>query len=815
MHSSAVTSLPRHSAGRSPGRWGLAQERVFAYLRAAGLDDQAADGLSREVVARCSHTLEVDSTEEAILVSLEAARSQLWGAEPASDEGRLVAPSPNPLEILSQQLGSVIDWRRAAWRLRRLVVPRGDEGLHDEAEEREAELSRRARRRRLVFTVLILATTFWGTSTFLQILSTDGVSYLDMAHTAVFAVLLLWLAQSFWSLSAGAAVMLGRLIASHRPVPQDEPTQLPAGQRTALVMPIYNEEPTRVFSGLRAMWEDLAATGVQGARFDLFILSDTTDPDVWLAEIAAWQALRQSVPGGERIFYRRRLRNRRRKSGNIEDFLTRWGSGYAYMLVLDADSLMSARAMVALMERMDANPQVGLIQAPPKLIRGKTMFARLLQFAGELYGPLSASGISYWAMGEGNYWGHNAIIRIAPWVKLCGLPLLPGRAPLGGEILSHDFVEAALMRRGGWQVWIADDLAESYEESPPGIEEFATRDRRWCQGNLQHIRVLFGRNLHWVSRLHLAIGVMAYVTSPLWLLFLLLSAAQAWELTYGAPVYFTAGWPFPTFPVSVGMEATLLLAATLGLLFLPRLMGLALALIDGPRRRNLGGTLRLLASAVIETIYSALLAPIMMLFHTRFVTSILLGAAIEWNPQKRNANTGSFAAAVRSFGWVTVIGITATALIGFVTPMLLLWLSPVLAGLCLAIPLVLLSGRDDAAAALRRQGLLLIEEETAPPPVLARLDGLLDVAPKPVEPVDRFVRTLMDPRLNALHVDLIDRRELDGVAAPPPLLERKAVFLGPAALEKAERRAILESPSLMRRLHLATWVHWPAQGVSI
>ena len=238
---------------------------------------------------------------------------------------------------------------------------------------------------------------------------------------------------------------------------------------------------------------------------------------------------------------------------------------------------------------MDANPAVGLIQAPPKLVRGQTVFARMLQFAGELYGPLSAAGLSYWALGEGNYWGHNAIIRVAPFAELCGLPLLSGRAPLGGEIMSHDFVEAALLRRGGWQVWIADDLGESYEEPPPSIADFATRDRRWCQGNMQHIKVLFVRNLHWVSRLHLAIGILSYLTSPLWLLFLLLSAAQAWELTYGEPVYFTDGWPFPTLPVSVSAEAALLLGMTLGLLFLPKLIGLVLALVDGPRRRNLGG----------------------------------------------------------------------------------------------------------------------------------------------------------------------------------------------------------------------------------
>jgi membrane glycosyltransferase len=398
---------------------------------------------------------------------------------------------------------------------------------------------------------------------FAQILGVDGLSPLDLAHTGVFAILMLWLAQSFWTLAAGATVLARRLRLPPAPTP---PVVEVAGEpppRTALVVPIYNEDTTRVFAALRAMWEGLAALP-EGERCDLFVLSDTTDPDIWLAEIDAWQEMRGSVPGGERVFYRRRLRNVKRKTGNIEDFVTRWGGAYAYMPGARRRLDHGRRRHGGAGPRMDANPDVGLIQAPPKLVRGRSPFARVLQFSGELYGPLSASGISYWALGEGNYWGHNAIIRTGPFADLCGLPLLPGKAPLGGEIMSHDFVEAALLRRGGWQVWIADDLAGSYEEPPPTVADFATRDRRWCQGNLQHAKVLLARNLHWVSRLHLAIGIMAYVTSPLWLLFLLLSAAQAWELAYAEPVYFSEGWPFPTLPVSVEAEAAVLLSLTWG-----------------------------------------------------------------------------------------------------------------------------------------------------------------------------------------------------------------------------------------------------------
>ncbi|HET6468139.1 MAG TPA: glycosyltransferase, partial [Geminicoccaceae bacterium] len=441
MSSMPLAGSSPSADGRTAGRWRIAEERVWEYLRAAGLDEEAASHQSSLIVARCAAGVEVDSTDEAVLVALRQARLEILGREGAQHAGAAGVSAPSqPMEMRPRALGSVVDWRRAAWRLRRMVVPRPVARDAEAVAAEAASHTRSARRRRLVFTLLIGLVTFWGTNTFLDVLATDGLSLLDLAHTAVFAVLLLWLAQSFWTLSAGSAVILGRLLRRRDVEPAPAPDNVAAVQRTALVMPIYNEGTGRVFEGLRAIWEDLAAAGPDGQRFDLFILSDTTDPDVWLAEIEAWQDLRRSLPGGERIFYRRRLVNKRRKTGNIEDFLSRWGKGYAYMLVLDADSLMTARAMLELARRMDANPRVGLIQAPPKLVRGRSLFARALQFAGELYGPLAATGTSYWAMGEGNYWGHNAIIRIAPFVKLCGLPLLPGRAPLGGEILSHDFV---------------------------------------------------------------------------------------------------------------------------------------------------------------------------------------------------------------------------------------------------------------------------------------------------------------------------------------------------------------------------------------
>ncbi|MFO1074303.1 MAG: glucans biosynthesis glucosyltransferase MdoH [Geminicoccaceae bacterium] len=792
--------------------WRTVAQRVRLYLEAAALEPEAACALAEQVTRTCAAAQPELGENEAILSGLRAARRTL-AQQAAADlaDKRALAPQDRPLSIRRRGFRSFMDWRLATSRLRRLLPARAPQRLRQQPGPRSSAhiaLSGAARLRRAMFAVLILTTAFWGVGTFVEILGVDGLSYLDITQSVVFAILLLWLAQSFWTLAAGAAVLAKRLLLGHRPAPP--PAHAGPPPRVAVIAPIYNEGTERVFAGLRAMWEDLVQQP-QAERIDLFVLSDTTDPDIWLDELDAWQRLRENAPQGQRIFYRRRLRNVKRKTGNIEDFVTRWGGAYGYMIVLDADSLMAGEAMNTLVERMDANPEVGLIQAPPKLIRGHTVFARVLQFAGEVYGPLSVAGISYWALGEGNYWGHNAIIRVAPFAELCGLPLLPGRAPLGGEILSHDFVEAALLRRGGWQVWIADDVEASYEEPPPSIADFATRDRRWCQGNMQHIKVLFVRDLHWVSRLHLCIGILSYVTSPLWLLFLLLSAAQAWELAYGQPVYFTAGLPFPTLPVSVSAEAAALLGITLGLLFLPKLFGLVLAMVDGPRRRALGGVVRLCVSTVLETLYSALQAPVMMLFHTNFVLTILLGSAIEWTPQRRQVGGSMLAETVRRFGWTTLIGLGAALATWIYTPPLFYWLTPVLGGLVLSIPLAMLGASERWGERLRKAGLLLIVEERRPPRVVQRLEELLR-RQRPAAG-DRFAQAVLDPGFNALHIAML--RAIGGQpgSAPESLrpIERKAVYLGAAALSKPERRALLEHAGVMARLHLAAWLHWRSE----
>jgi membrane glycosyltransferase len=299
---------------------------------------------------------------------------------------------------------------------------------------------------------------------------------------------------------------------------------LSADARTAIIMPICNEQVATVFAGLRATCESLAAAG--GSRlFDLYVLSDTSDPTLRAAELAAWAELRTTLGGCGRVYYRWRQHRTKRKSGNVADFCRRWGRDYRYMVVLDADSVMTGDALVTLVKLMEAHPDSGIIQTAPQACGLSTIHARAQQFAGRVAGRLFTAGMQYWQLGESHYWGHNAIIRVEPFMKHCALAPLSGRGGLSGDILSHDFVEAALMRRAGYHVWLVHDLPGSYEQQPPNLLEELGRDRRWCQGNLQNARLITEPGLHGVHRAMLLTGALAYLSAPLWLGFVLLGGA--------------------------------------------------------------------------------------------------------------------------------------------------------------------------------------------------------------------------------------------------------------------------------------------------
>ncbi|MDE2449640.1 MAG: glucans biosynthesis glucosyltransferase MdoH [Gammaproteobacteria bacterium] len=578
--------------------------------------------------------------------------------------------------------------------------------------------------RRALFLALTLLTAAAATAMMGDILAANGLTVLKRSGLVLFYILFVWITGAFWTAFAGFLVRLrGGDPVSLKP---QELAGRPLASRTAIIMPIYNEDTARVIAGLDVIWSSLVRLPEQGA-FDLFILSDTRKLEIAAAEEVAWRELAARHHARGRIFYRRRAENIGRKAGNIADFVRAWGGAYDYAIVLDADSIMSGEALVTLARLMDAHPQAGIIQALPLPAGRETFFARLIQFAARLSSPMLASGLSWWQLGDGNYWGHNAILRLKPFAAFCDLPRLPGAPPLGGEILSHDFVEAAFMRRAGFQVWLVPDDTGSWEEVPSNIIDYAARDRRWAQGNLQHLGLLPMRGLHWLSRLHLVTGVLSYASSPLWLLVLVLSSTVVILDAIHGYQYFKPGSYalFPTWPQYRDGEIVALLSITVAVLFLPKFFGALLAVKDSRLRRGFGGGARLFASLGIEQLFSILLAPAMMLFHTTFVVTTLAGKPVVWHAQERGDRGIGVLEALLRHKWHLAIGIAWGAVILAFAPRYIWWLAPVLAGMVLAVPLTVVTSRTGAGLWLRKHRLLLTPEEAEPPMELVALQARL------------------------------------------------------------------------------------------
>ena len=312
---------------------------------------------------------------------------------------------------------------------------------------------------------------------------------------------------------------------------------------------------------------------------------------------------------------------------------------------------------------MDANPRAALIQAPPQLVGRNSLFARIQQFSSSVYGPIHTAGLAFLQGADGNYWGHNAIIRVHAFMQHCGLPRLPGKPPFGGEIMSHDFIEAALLRRAGWEVWMAPDIGGSFEEPPPTLLDYLIRDRRWCQGNLQHLRIVFAQGLTLPSRLHLAMGIMSYVSSPLWLLLLVVSVVDMMSAKPSAPPAISGCIPRCRCSVSHAAELVMLVLATLVLLYGPKLLAVIAVLESPEATRAHGGAGAVLWSALWELLFATLMAPIVMLQHSWFVFSILMGMATGWNAQTRTDRALPLGLVARKFAVHTMIGLAATFLL--------------------------------------------------------------------------------------------------------------------------------------------------------
>jgi membrane glycosyltransferase len=583
------------------------------------------------------------------------------------------------------------------------------------AQHGDWQLDRHARRgtwRRVLLLILVLITAAAGTFLVVPVVSSRGPDWLKIGFLPAFVLLFAWAALSFWAGVFGFVLGVLRrhpvTLRRHGPADGAVPE---LGARTAILMPVYNEDPEEVFERLRAIYRSLEATG-RLAAFDFFVLSDTTKPEIAQQEQEAFRSTQEELSAHERLFYRRRPANTGKKAGNIAEWIETRGPDYAHMIVLDADSLMQGATLVKLAALMEANPQTGIIQTHIVPAGRETLFARALQFSTRVTGAVLAIGHSFWQLGEANYYGHNAILRVAAFAQCCRLPTLSGKPPLGGEILSHDFVEAAFMRRGGWYCWLLPELRGSYEEVPTNVLDYAVRDRRWVQGNLQHARLLLTPRLHWMSRLHLAMGIFAYIASPLWLILLALSTAMVINHQVTGDVYFgPTRTLFPQWPVYHWAEIYGLLVLTSVLLFGPKILALLLRLWSTRGSRRFGGRLALLASFLFEVLFSSLLAPVMMLFHTSFVTAILLGSAVGWPAQSRGDRGMSWQQAVRRHVGHALLGAVALAIFAYVTPSYLPWILPVCAGLILAVPLAVLSSRREVGVAARRLRLFLTPEE--------------------------------------------------------------------------------------------------------
>jgi membrane glycosyltransferase len=570
---------------------------------------------------------------------------------------------------------------------------------------------RAAERRRAAFASIAVLSSAIATVLFASAQPHYDNPWLLYAQVALFAALSAWVVTGFATALMGFWVML-RGDAHGISARSVQGQALDAGVRTAVIMPICEEHVPTVFAGLRATCESLAATG-HGKQFDVFILSDSREPATLAAERAAWEGLRTALaeqPDGPQVevYLRHRKRRTHRKAGNVADFCRRWGRDYRYMVVLDADSVMSGDCLVTLAKLMEANPTAGILQTATQPVGHVTLHARAQQFASRVTGRLFTLGLQYWQLGESHYWGHNAILRVAPFMAHCGLATLPGQGGLSGSILSHDFVEAALMRRAGWHVWLVTDLGGSYEQQPPDLLSELQRDRRWCQGNLQNARLIAEPGIHRVHRSMFAIGAMSYLSAPLWLAFLVfgtslwMSGAQVLADWQAAPAELLGLW-----------------AWTLCMLFLPRVLGLA-AVLMRREQAAFGGTPRLLASAVLETLLALLQAPVRMLAHTLFVAVALTGLKLQWTSPPREAAALRWSdAAVQLLPLTAVVGMLAGA-VGLLDMGAVWSLLPVALPLLLSVPLAVLTSHVEIGAWMRAQGLLLVPEEAGSPTVLRR-----------------------------------------------------------------------------------------------
>ncbi|MHA7774559.1 glucans biosynthesis glucosyltransferase MdoH [Roseibium sp. M-1] len=560
--------------------------------------------------------------------------------------------------------------------------------------------------RRVTFLTLV-AGSFAGLATLMTLtLSPGGYTPLDLFILACFLVTLPWTIIGFWNAVIGLLVM--RLAKS----PIDAVCPIEHGDAksslqssTALLSCVRNEDTASLETNLGAMVSHLIRAG-QAQQFTLYVLSDTNMDEIAHLEEEMSERLRQRFDGQMAVHYRRRTDNRGFKAGNIEDFCDRWGDKHDFALVLDADSYMSADAIIGLVRRMEANPRLGILQSLVVGLPTDSAFARVFQFGMRLGMRSYTIGSAWWQGDCGPYWGHNAILRIAPFKQNCRLPELPGKGPLSGTILSHDQVEAVLMRRAGYEVRVLPLETGSYEANPPHLLEFIRRDLRWCQGNLQYRRLLSLPGLKPVSRMQLLLAILMFLGSPAWIGF----------MTGCAILGFTTD--YMPFRADTG---ALLFVTVLTMVFAPKLATVADVLVRADLRKAFGGPVRVLMSVLAEIVYAAMLAPIMAVAHTLFMGGLIFGKTIGWGAQARGVERLPVPLALAKLWPQTLFGLAGLAWLTS-QPIALVWpVIPVAIGPLLAIVIAVATSTQTLGRLAIRSTLWRIPEETSPPAELGDL----------------------------------------------------------------------------------------------
>ena len=543
--------------------------------------------------------------------------------------------------------------------------------------------------------------------TFIQVVAVNGINFIDMALATLILISTIWLA---WG---GIQGVIGLTSSASK---QPKERVLTIKGRTVILMPVYNEDPVVSFSRLAAMDRSLKIADAS-ANIHFAILSDTRSDEIARREEDMFVRLVEECNGHGRFFYRRRTQNVGKKAGNVEEFFVQSGGVYDYAVILDADSLMEGETILEMIRRMEAEPRLGLLQTLPKIIRAETRFGRAMQFAASFYSPVFCRGLAMLQGETGPFWGHNAIVRVSAFVQSCGLPVLRGTPPFGGHVMSHDYVEAALLARSGWIVRVDDDLEGSFEEGPENLIDHAKRDRRWCQGNLQHARIISAPGLRSWSRFVFAQGIMAYIAPLFWLAFLIVAIMAPWF--DAQPNYFPVpNWPIPYIPPSMTFEALSLLVGIFGVLLLPKLMIAFKASWTGLASR-FGGAGKVFASTAQEVLLSSIIAPIVMLFTTRSVYQVLTGKDGGWPTNNRGDGKLSWRESLLASGWMSMIGLLGLVLADLLAPGIFYWLLPVAVPLTFA-PIILWWSSQKAAASS-----FMVPVDKHKPAVVALHDALL------------------------------------------------------------------------------------------